>query len=102
MGYFVKLVVIYRDHVEGSPPLLHGLLCTEVIEHVFGLFATIVKAFTEKGLQRYGPKLFIKIRQAIFITAHATDGGACQWLQSDIYDGRAINMTALIHWTTHE
>ena len=98
---FVKLVVIYRDHVEGSPPLLPWLLCTEVIEHVFGLCRQIVKDFTEKDFRDMEPKLFIKIRQAIF-TAHATDGKARASGYSHTYtDGRGINMTALSLYPTN-
>jgi hypothetical protein len=58
---FMRLVYIYRDNVEGKPPLLPWLLLTEVIEHIFGLCRQIIKDFTEAQIKELMPKLSVKL-----------------------------------------
>jgi hypothetical protein len=99
---FLKLVIIYRDHVPGSPPLFPWLLTTEVVEHVFGLCRQIVKDFTEKNFKDMLPKLFIKIREAMF-SSRTSDGKARASVYNHTYtDRRGINLTALSVYPTDE
>ncbi|KAF9472308.1 hypothetical protein BDN70DRAFT_818838 [Pholiota conissans] len=71
---FLQLVVIYRGY-NGMYALLPWLLCTEAVEHVFGMCRQIIKDFTMHDFHLMVPKLFIKLRRAFF-RADTTDGKA--------------------------
>lgn len=97
---FMKLVYIYRDNVEGQPPLLPWLLSTEVIEHIFGLCRQIVKDFTEAQIKELMPKLSVKLREAIFMSRTA-DGKARASGYSHTYnDVRGLDLVALAAYPT--
>ena len=99
---FLKLVIIYRDHVEGSPPLFPWLLTTEVVEHIFGLCWQIVKDFMEKEFRDMVAKLFIKLWQAIF-SFRESNGKACTSGYNHTYmDMRGTNLSALSAYLTNE
>lgn len=63
---FLKLIIIYHDHIGRCQPFLPWLLSTEVVEHVFGICQQIIKDFTMLDFYLMVPKLFIKLREAIF------------------------------------
>ncbi|KAF8164695.1 hypothetical protein B0H34DRAFT_633518, partial [Crassisporium funariophilum] len=71
---FLQLVVIYCIY-GGKYALLPWLLCTEAVEHVFGMCQQIVKDFTMHDFHLVVPKLFLKLREAFF-QAHTSDGKA--------------------------
>lgn len=97
---FMKLVYIYRDHVDGQPPLLPWLLSTEVIEHIFGLCRLIVKDFTEAQITELMPKISVRLREAIFLS-HVSDGKARASGYSHTYtDIRGLDLWALRAYPT--
>ncbi|KAF8228022.1 hypothetical protein L208DRAFT_1201782, partial [Tricholoma matsutake] len=99
---FLKLVIIYRDHVPGSPPLFPWLLTTEVVEHVFRLCRQIVKDFTEKNFREMLSKLFIKIWEAMFSSC-TSDGKVRASRYNHTYTDRCgINLTVLSVYPTNE
>ncbi|KAF5341928.1 hypothetical protein D9611_001095 [Ephemerocybe angulata] len=71
----IALVVIHRDHVDGSFPLLPWLNSTEPCEHVFGSARQVVKDFTFLDFIYMIPKLRVKLRQAV-LHSQASDGKA--------------------------
>ncbi|KAK7045865.1 Methionine--tRNA ligase, mitochondrial [Paramarasmius palmivorus] len=71
---FIQTVIIYRDYGgDKLIPLLPWLLCTEVIEHVFGICRKLVKDFTFLEFFYMVAKLILKLRQAMF-SDHQSDG----------------------------
>lgn len=98
---FLQLVVIYRDH-GGQRPLLPWLLCTEAVEHVFGLCRQIVKDFTERDFHLMIPKLFIKLREAFF-SSRVSDGKARASGYCHTHtDTHGINLAALATFPTND
>jgi hypothetical protein len=98
---FLQLVIIYRDH-GGRRPLLPWLLCTEAVEHVFGLCRQIIKDFTMHDFHLMIPKLFIKLREAFFST-HTSDGKATASGYCHTHtDTHGINLAALSTFPTND
>ena len=58
---FIKLIIIYRDHLPAMYPLLPWLHSTEPCEHIFGLCRQILQDFTMHDFQFMIPKLFIQL-----------------------------------------
>ena len=72
---FIKLIIVYRDHLPRTYPLLPWLLSTEPCEHIFGLCRQILQDFTMHDFQYMIPKLFVRVREAaLFGPSHFSDG----------------------------
>ena len=69
----VSLIVIYRDHVPETYPLLPWLHSTEICEHVFGLCRQIQQDFTLLDFLYMVPKLSIRLREHALL-GHFSDG----------------------------
>jgi hypothetical protein len=89
---FIKLIIVYRDHLPGTYPLLPWLLSTEPCEHVFGLCRQILQDF-----QYMIPKLFIRLREAaLFGPSHLSDGKErASGYTHNCQDTRDIDLNAL-------
>jgi hypothetical protein len=68
----IGLVVIYRDHFQGTFPLLPWLHSSETCEHVFGEARQIVKDFTMLDFFYMLTKLRVKLREAV-LSAQSPD-----------------------------
>ena len=66
----ISLIVVHRDYIEGSYPLLPWLHSTEACEHVFGLARQVVKDFTMLDFFFMLRKLEVKLREAVFNADH--------------------------------
>jgi len=97
---FFQVLFIYRDHCAICQPLFPWLLSTEVVEHVFGMCRQIVKDFTMLDFQFMVPKLFIRMREALFST-HFSDGKARASGYNHTYaDNRGLDISALASYPT--
>ena len=97
---FFQVLYIYRDHCSIRQPLFPWLLSTEVVEHVFGMCRQIVKDFTMLDFQFMVPKLFIRMREALFST-HISDGKARASGYNHTYaDNRGLDIAALSSYPT--
>lgn len=94
---FIKLIIVYRDHLPRTYPLLPWLLSTEPCEHVFGLCRQILQDFTSHDFQLMIPKLFIRLREAaLFGLSHLSDGKErASGYTHNYRDTRDINLNAL-------
>jgi hypothetical protein len=94
---FIKLVIVYRDHLPGTYPLLPWLHSTEPCEHVFGLCQQILQDFTSHDFQHMVPKLFVQIREAaLFGPSHFSDGKErASGYTHNYRDTRDIDLNAL-------
>jgi len=99
---FLKLVKIYRDHVGKRRPFLPWLLSTEVVEHVFGVCRQIIKDFTMLDFYLMVPKLFIKLREAIFSTKFSDGKASAMGYNHTYADTRGIDLIALSDYPTDE
>ena len=97
---FFQILFIYRDYCAVRQPLFPWLLSTEVVEHVFGTCRQIVKDFTMLDFQFMIPKLFIRMREALF-SPHFSDGKARASGYNHTYtDNRGLDIPALASYPT--
>jgi hypothetical protein len=68
----IGLVLVYRDHFEGTFPLLPWLHSSETCEHVFGEARQIVKDFTMLDCFYMLTKLRVKLREVV-LSAQSPD-----------------------------
>ena len=61
----IGLVIVYRDHLDGTLPLLPWLHSSETCEHVFGEARQIVKDFTMLDFFYMLTKLRVKLYEAV-------------------------------------
>jgi len=98
---FFQILIIYRDY-PNCPPLLPWLLCTEAVEHTFGICRQIVKDFTMLDFHLMVPKLFIRLREAFFSNrtsdGKATASGYCHTHT----DTRDITLAALSTYPSND
>ncbi|KAL0572455.1 Methionine--tRNA ligase, mitochondrial [Marasmius crinis-equi] len=102
---FVQAVLIYRDYGGSSDtpiPLLPWLICTEVLEHVFGISRTLIKDFTALDFVYMIPKLGLKLRQAIFSDKVSDGKQRASGYDFRYMDTRHINLVALATYPTNE
>ncbi|KIJ91177.1 hypothetical protein K443DRAFT_115413 [Laccaria amethystina LaAM-08-1] len=92
---FLKLVIIYHDHIGRQRPFLPWLLSTEVVEHVFGICRQIIKDFTMLDFYLMVPKLFIKLREAIFSSKTSNGKAKAMGYNHTYADTRGIDLVAL-------
>lgn len=94
---FIKLIIVYRDHLPGTYPLLPWLLSTEPCEHIFGLCRQILQDFTMHDFLHMIPKLFIRLREAaLFGPRHLSDGKErASGYTHNYCDARDIDLNAL-------
>lgn len=62
----ISLILVHRDYVSGTFPLLPWLHSSEACEHIFGLARQIVKDFTMLDFIYMIPKLEVQLREAFF------------------------------------
>ena len=99
---FLKLVIIYRDHVGRRRPFLPWLLSTEVVEHVFGICRQIIKDFTMLDFYLMVPKLFIKLREAIFSSKISTGKATAMGYNHTYADTRGIDLVVLADYPSDQ
>jgi hypothetical protein len=90
----IKLVLVYRD-LPIIYPLLLWLLSTEVCEHVFGLSRQILPDFTVLDFIYMIPKLFVRLREAIFLQTTSDGKERASGYNHTYHDNRDINLNAL-------
>lgn len=98
---FLQLVFIYRDHVRGRCPFVPWLLATEACEHVFGICRQIVKDFTMLDFHQMIPKLFIRLREAVFSTSFSDGKSRASGYNHTYTDNRGIDLAALSIYPTN-
>lgn len=92
---FLKLVIIYRNHLDKPMPFFPWLYSTEVIEHIFGICRQFVKDFIAENFQQMVSKIHIQLRKA-HLSAQVNTGRATASGYSHTYsDVRGVNATAL-------
>ena len=72
----IGLVLVYRDHLDGTLPLLPWLHSSETCEHVFGEARQIVKDFTMLDFFYMMTKLCMKLYEAV-LRGNSSDFKAC-------------------------
>ena len=94
---FLKLIIIYRDHLTRTYPLLPWLLSTEPCEHVFGLCRQILQDFTMLDFHHMIPKLFLRLRETALFGAHTFSDGKerASGYTHNYCDNRDIDLNAL-------
>ena len=99
---FLKLVIIYRDHVGRRRPFLPWLLSTKVVEHVFSICRQIIKDFTMLDFYLMVPKLFIKLREAIFSSTFTSGKAKAMGYNHTYADTRGIDLVILADYPSNE
>ncbi|KIY61279.1 hypothetical protein CYLTODRAFT_459989 [Cylindrobasidium torrendii FP15055 ss-10] len=67
---FISLVIIHRDYIPTTFPLLPWLHSSEPCEHVFGMARQLVKDFTMVDFLHMVPKLDVRLRRAVLRLTH--------------------------------
>ena len=98
----IKLVVIYRDFIPATYPLLPWLLSTEVCEHVFGLCRQIVKDFTMLDFYFMVPKLFLRLREAALFSQFSDGKARASGYHHTNTDNRDIDLVALSTYPSND
>jgi hypothetical protein len=93
---FLKLVIIYRDHLNGlSIPLMPWLHSTEVVERVFGICRQLIKDFTMLDFIFMVPKLFILLREHVFLVNSANGKARAAGYSHTYADNRSLDTKQL-------
>ncbi|KAM6495644.1 hypothetical protein JOM56_008350 [Amanita muscaria] len=92
---YIALVLIHRDHLQETVPLLPWLHSSEVCEHVFGEARQNVKDFTFLDFIYMVPKLYVKIRHSIFRSLAADPKARASGYSHTYFDHTNIDLRAL-------
>jgi hypothetical protein len=91
----LQLIIVYRDLLDDTYPLLPWLLSTEVCEHVFGLCRQIIKVFTELDFHYMIPKLFIRLREHTLFGDFSDSKERASGYTHTYTDNRGVNLVEL-------
>lgn len=97
---YIALVVIHRDHVFGTYPLLPWLHSSGACEHTFDEARKIVKDFTLLDFIYMVPKLGIKIRDAVLIAQGSDPKARAAGYNHTYLDHTGIDLPALMTFPT--
>jgi hypothetical protein len=97
----LSLIVIYRDHLNETYPLLPWLHSTEVCEHVFGLCRQIQQDFTELDFLYMVPKLSIGLREFALLGQFSDGKERAHGYNHTYGDCRNIDLVALSMYPTN-
>jgi hypothetical protein len=89
------LVVAYRDHVDGSFPLLPWLHSSEPCEHVFGESRQIIKDFCMLDFFYMITKLRISLREAVLRSKTCSPKARASGYSHTYLNNKGINLVAL-------
>ena len=92
---FVALVVIHRDHLSSSTPLLPWLHSSECCEHVFGEARHVVKDFTYLDFIYMIPKLRIKLHESALHGKGGNGKARAAGYSHTYFDHEGLDLTTL-------
>ncbi|KAJ7504705.1 hypothetical protein B0H11DRAFT_1852265 [Mycena galericulata] len=91
----IGLIIVHRDHVPGSFPLLPWFHSSEPCEHTFGDARKIVKDFAMLELIFMIPKLRVTMREAVVAGKSSDPKARAQGYSHTYYDNRGANLKNL-------
>ncbi|KAI9062814.1 hypothetical protein FKP32DRAFT_1554932, partial [Trametes sanguinea] len=98
----IQLVVLFRDHLRSRFPLLLWLLSSEPCEHVFGLSRQIVEDFNMLDFYYMIPKLFVRLREAIFNQYQGGEKRTASGYHHTYTDTRSVDVSQLRQFPSDE
>lgn len=99
---FLQLLIIYRDHLPGSWPMIPWLHSSEPCEHMFGEMRKIVKDFTVEDFLRMITKLRVKIRETCLHSEVSNAKQRAAGYAHTYFDAAGSNFAKLSHFPGNE
>ncbi|KAJ7488492.1 hypothetical protein B0H11DRAFT_2406543, partial [Mycena galericulata] len=98
----ISLVLIHRDHVPGTTPLLPWYHSSEPCEHTFGDSRDIVKDFAFLDFIFFVPKLCITMREAVLSGKASNSKAAAQGYTHTYFDTVGADLAKLATYPSNE
>ncbi|KAF9022435.1 hypothetical protein BDZ89DRAFT_1018917 [Hymenopellis radicata] len=98
---FLEVLYIYRDDLGGLYPLILWLLSSEPDEHIFGVGRKIVPDFHMLNFYQSLPKMFIRMREALFSGKYSDSKLRASGYHHLYMDVRDIDLSALADYPTN-